>query len=463
MDANWERSKDIAPSIYAMPTGFITGSLDPVNQMMPGAAEAMAEALPDFRGSTVVDGAGHWVQQERPAETNAALLAFLALGVSALAALPAQPKRRALAHRDLARGDGAGGRRPDAAARPGLRPRRPARHHLRRGGGPGRPADRGALRRCARALRPAADPGHGGHAAAQLVDGQVGAARRGGPAGRRSAGSTSMRRPRCPSGPSPTIPAAPSPCASSWPCATGWTGSRTTSTTGCPTSSQMLFGVGQEDMAHFAADRPLAAEPGTRFNYSSGTSNIISGIVARLVGPGEDYARFLHSRLFAPIGMTSADPEFDAAGTWVASSYSAGHGARLGPLRTALPARRPLGGRPGPPRGLGRRRADDGLGRPRGRLALRVPLVGRGRRHAWARSAPRATRGSRSSSARRSTSSWCAWARPRSSARRTWSPGGSPWWRPSPGPAERVRPGSDRSRPSGARRRSPRRPARWRS
>jgi CubicO group peptidase (beta-lactamase class C family) len=82
----------------------------------------------------------------------------------------------------------------------------------------------------------------------------------------------------------------------------------------------MLFGEGQADMAHFAADRPLAAPPDTRFNYSSGTSNIISGIVARTVGPGEPYARFLHSRLFGPLGMTSADPEFDAAGTWVASS-----------------------------------------------------------------------------------------------------------------------------------------------
>jgi pimeloyl-ACP methyl ester carboxylesterase len=61
-----------------MPVGFITGSLDPVNLMMPGAAKAMADALPDFRGSTVVDGAGHWVQQEQPAATNAALLAFLA-------------------------------------------------------------------------------------------------------------------------------------------------------------------------------------------------------------------------------------------------------------------------------------------------------------------------------------------------------------------------------------------------
>jgi CubicO group peptidase (beta-lactamase class C family) len=84
---------------------------------------------------------------------------------------------------------------------------------------------------------------------------------------------------------------------------------------------EMLFGRGQADMAHFASDRPLAAPPGTRFNYSSGTSNIVSGVVARTVGPGEPYARFLHSRLFGPLGMASADPEFDEAGTWVGSSY----------------------------------------------------------------------------------------------------------------------------------------------
>jgi pimeloyl-ACP methyl ester carboxylesterase len=77
MDANWERSKDIPSSALAMPIGFLTGSLDPVNAMLPGAAEAMQEAFPDFRGVTTVDGAGHWVQQERPEETNAALLQFL--------------------------------------------------------------------------------------------------------------------------------------------------------------------------------------------------------------------------------------------------------------------------------------------------------------------------------------------------------------------------------------------------
>jgi CubicO group peptidase (beta-lactamase class C family) len=83
----------------------------------------------------------------------------------------------------------------------------------------------------------------------------------------------------------------------------------------------MLFGAGQPDMAAFAADRDLAAEPGRRFNYSSGTSNIVSGIVARTVGPGQGYRTFLDERLFGPIGMSSAQVTLDGAGTWVASSY----------------------------------------------------------------------------------------------------------------------------------------------
>jgi CubicO group peptidase (beta-lactamase class C family) len=83
----------------------------------------------------------------------------------------------------------------------------------------------------------------------------------------------------------------------------------------------MLFAKGTADVAAFAADRGVVAPPDTRFNYSSGTSNIVSGIVARLVGPGDPYRRFLHERLFAPIGMDSAVARFDDAGTWIASSY----------------------------------------------------------------------------------------------------------------------------------------------
>jgi CubicO group peptidase (beta-lactamase class C family) len=82
----------------------------------------------------------------------------------------------------------------------------------------------------------------------------------------------------------------------------------------------MLFGSGQDDVAAFAEAKPLAVEPGSRFNYSSGTSNVISAIVARTVGRGDDYESYLQRRLFQPIGMTSAVPGFDKAGTWVASS-----------------------------------------------------------------------------------------------------------------------------------------------
>jgi CubicO group peptidase (beta-lactamase class C family) len=84
----------------------------------------------------------------------------------------------------------------------------------------------------------------------------------------------------------------------------------------------MLFGAGQDDMAAFAADRSLAHRPGEIFNYSSGTSNIVARIVGDALGGGaERYEQFLRSELFDPIGMRSADPRFDKAGTFIASSY----------------------------------------------------------------------------------------------------------------------------------------------
>lgn len=84
---------------------------------------------------------------------------------------------------------------------------------------------------------------------------------------------------------------------------------------------EMLFGDGQHDVGAFARARTVAVPPDTRFNYSSGTSNIVSGIVADVVGRGDAYSAFLRERLFAPIGMTTARPTLDAAGLWVASSY----------------------------------------------------------------------------------------------------------------------------------------------
>ncbi len=83
----------------------------------------------------------------------------------------------------------------------------------------------------------------------------------------------------------------------------------------------MLFGDGRHDMAAFAAGRPLAHEPGTVFNYSSGSSNILSGIVADVVGHGEPYLAYLRDTLFAPLGMSQATATLDDAGVVIASSY----------------------------------------------------------------------------------------------------------------------------------------------
>lgn len=83
----------------------------------------------------------------------------------------------------------------------------------------------------------------------------------------------------------------------------------------------MLFGAGAQDVAAYAAQRGLAAKPGERYSYSSGTSNLVSAAVARELGSAEDYRSFLMQRLFEAIGMRSAQPGFDAAGTWVASSF----------------------------------------------------------------------------------------------------------------------------------------------
>lgn len=83
---------------------------------------------------------------------------------------------------------------------------------------------------------------------------------------------------------------------------------------------EMLFGTGQHDVAGFAAARPLLAEPGTRFNYSSGTSNIVARLLGEALHPG-NVSTYLHERLFGPIGMRHAEVRVDDAGTFVGSSY----------------------------------------------------------------------------------------------------------------------------------------------
>ena len=77
LDANFERMRDLPPSTITMPSFFIGGDRDAVIAGRPHMIEAMVTLLPGYRGSVMLDGAGHWTQQERPEAFNEALLGFL--------------------------------------------------------------------------------------------------------------------------------------------------------------------------------------------------------------------------------------------------------------------------------------------------------------------------------------------------------------------------------------------------
>lgn len=84
----------------------------------------------------------------------------------------------------------------------------------------------------------------------------------------------------------------------------------------------MLFQEGKDDVAAYAAGLPLEHAPGSFWSYASGTSNIVSRIASRAIDAyGPDFERFMQTRLFEPLGIRSAKPRFDAAGTFIGSSY----------------------------------------------------------------------------------------------------------------------------------------------
>ena len=84
----------------------------------------------------------------------------------------------------------------------------------------------------------------------------------------------------------------------------------------------MLFQEGRDDVAAYAAAQPLEHTPGTHWSYASGTTNIVSRIASRaLAAYGSDFERFMRERLFQPLGITSAIPKFDKAGTFIGSSF----------------------------------------------------------------------------------------------------------------------------------------------
>jgi len=76
---NWEITPQLEGAKITIPTLFIAGARDVV---IAGANQeqlqgSMSRVVDDLRGVVLIPNIGHWVQQEAPAETNAAMLDFL--------------------------------------------------------------------------------------------------------------------------------------------------------------------------------------------------------------------------------------------------------------------------------------------------------------------------------------------------------------------------------------------------
>ena len=73
-DRNWELTAPWQGAQIHQPSLFIAGSRDSVITGLIGAKHVadMERVLPNLRQKLIIEGAGHWVQQERPDEVNAA-------------------------------------------------------------------------------------------------------------------------------------------------------------------------------------------------------------------------------------------------------------------------------------------------------------------------------------------------------------------------------------------------------
>ncbi|MDC1175093.1 serine hydrolase [Bacteriovoracaceae bacterium] len=81
----------------------------------------------------------------------------------------------------------------------------------------------------------------------------------------------------------------------------------------------MLFISNYRDMATYASKRSIKHKPGSRFNYSSGETNLLMGILQKKLK--ENYQDFPWKELFEPLNMKNITWEKDHTDNYVGSSY----------------------------------------------------------------------------------------------------------------------------------------------
>lgn len=84
--------------------------------------------------------------------------------------------------------------------------------------------------------------------------------------------------------------------------------------------TKMLFV--ERDMTRSQEVKEAVAKPDTHWNYSSGTSNLLSGILRKQFRTQQEYLDFWYAALIDRIGMNSMLVETDMAGHFVGSSYA---------------------------------------------------------------------------------------------------------------------------------------------
>ncbi|ANO49477.1 serine hydrolase [Flavobacterium columnare] len=85
-------------------------------------------------------------------------------------------------------------------------------------------------------------------------------------------------------------------------------------------ATRMLFQ--ESDMTKSQIKKPLVGKPNASWNYSSGTTNLLSGIIRNQFKTHQEYLDFWYSALIDKIGMHSMIIETDLTGHYIGSSYA---------------------------------------------------------------------------------------------------------------------------------------------
>jgi pimeloyl-ACP methyl ester carboxylesterase len=78
IDRNWELTAPWQDAVITQPALFIAGARDAVitGSMGQRALDELENIVPNLKRKILIEGAGHWIQQERPDDVNAALISF---------------------------------------------------------------------------------------------------------------------------------------------------------------------------------------------------------------------------------------------------------------------------------------------------------------------------------------------------------------------------------------------------